>query len=319
LARTLYPVSAPMNRLLAFSLVPALLACQNPGDDVSADDPVDDTAAPLAEPAYAMVRLDGPARTAVYDKAGVWLATFTDGAYTVRLRGPSRTFDESTAAAPVTTKEWVRTLPSPFTGTVDGEWLATALVDDSPDILAIAMEYLRDAPNDADYGPLVDGVRQEGADFHDYLGIDWAFSTGMRTADPDELRSLDCSGFVRMVYGYRSGLPLSFAPADGAIPRRSFEILQSAPGAVVVADTGVRPGDLSALETGDLVFFDASSDDGTKIDHTGIYLGRDAAGRRRFISSRKSANGPTLGDSSGPSLLDGTYLYARTFRGARRL
>ena len=38
----------------------------------------------------------------------------------------------------------------------------------------------------------------------------------------------------------------------------------------------------------------------------------------RFISSRKSANGPTLGDTNGKSLLDGTGLYAKSFRAARR-
>jgi hypothetical protein len=73
------------------------------------------------------------------------------------------------------------------------------------------------------------------------------------------------------------------------------------------------------LQTGDLVFFDADPSDDPAIDHVGMFLGRDEAGRSRFISSRKSPNGPTLGDVHGASLLDGTGLYARSFRSARRL
>jgi cell wall-associated NlpC family hydrolase len=70
---------------------------------------------------------------------------------------------------------------------------------------------------------------------------------------------------------------------------------------------------------GDLVFFDADESDGTRIDHVGIYLGLDAGDHYRFISSRKGANGPTLGDYKGKSILDGTGLYARSFRAVRRL
>jgi hypothetical protein len=67
------------------------------------------------------------------------------------------------------------------------------------------------------------------------------------------------------------------------------------------------------------VFFDADPGDGARIDHVGIYLGVDAGGRHRFVSSRKGINGPTLGDYRGASLLDGAGLYARAFRASRRL
>jgi hypothetical protein len=290
-----------------------VIACHSP-------EAIEGSAAPLAEPAYTFLRLEGPARTGVYDGQGAWVATFTDGARTVRLRGPTRTFDESTAAAPVVTEDWVRLLPEPFAGAVDLDWLAAALVDDSPDALGIAMEYVRDAENDADYGPIIDGARREGADFHDYLGLDWTFpETGLREADDLEIRSLDCSGFARMVYGYRLGMKLSFVPIPGWLPRRTYQLYEAAPGTLVIEHRGARPQDLSPLQAGDLIFFDAEIEDGDRVDHTGIYLGVDASGRHRFISSRKSANGPTLGDTSGPSLLDGTSLYARSLRGARRL
>jgi hypothetical protein len=67
------------------------------------------------------------------------------------------------------------------------------------------------------------------------------------------------------------------------------------------------------------VFSDASTDDGTAIDHVGLYLGKDSAGNYRFISSRKTVNGPTMGDVGGKSVLNGTGLYAKTFVAARRL
>jgi cell wall-associated NlpC family hydrolase len=86
-----------------------------------------------------------------------------------------------------------------------------------------------------------------------------------------------------------------------------------------VADTGTRPPSWTALQTGDLVFFDATSTDTTGIDHVGMYLGRDSAGHDRFISSRKTANGPTLGDVGGASILDGNGYWATAFRSARRM
>lgn len=254
---------------------------------------------------YTLLRLDDPARTEVLDDAGAWLATFTDGSRSVLVRGPSRTFDEDTAAAPVVTDVWVRIYPDAFAGKVDVGWLGAALADESPDILAVSMDYLGDV---ASYGPLLDGVRQEGSDFYDFLGVDWLFPSGMAYPEKMQLGDLDCSGFVRMVYGHHGGLPLSLAPQAGFVPRRSFEIFDAAPGVQV-----------REPQAGDLLFFDASTDDGDRIDHVGIYLGLDTAGKRRFISSRRGADGPTMGDQNGASILDGTGLYAKSFRGIVRL
>lgn len=276
-------------------------------------------------------RQSEPARTTVRDSNGAWLATFTDGASTVLLTGPRRTFAEGTTSATVTSSNWVRALPKPFTGEVDMDWLSARLADRSPDALTIAMQYTTGAAavydpggaligGDADYGPLqADGTREEGADFNDYLGVPWTYG---RTADPpeaDQAGALDCSGFLRMVWGYRLGLPLSLKTVGDAIPRRAHQIASSAPGVVVVNDRGVTSTAYRSLATGDLVFFDAATDDGTQIDHTGMYLGLDSQGHHRFISSRKTVNGPTLGDVGGKSVLDGTGLYARSFRTARRL
>ncbi|MEV5080441.1 hypothetical protein AB0K74_16940 [Streptomyces sp. NPDC056159] len=87
---------------------------------------------------------------------------------------------------------------------------------------------------------------------------------------------------------------------------------------------GVRPTAASLLQPGDLVLFNADSgDDGdpptVTVDHVEIYLGRDAVGKRRFLSSRKTVNGPTMADLAGASLLDGTGLYAESLHTVRRV
>lgn len=292
-----------------------------------------DAPAPRSK-AFVEKRASNPDGTDVFDGAGKWVASFTDGCVTVRLRGPSRTFSERTAKHPLTTTEWVRVLPKTFAGTVDEAWLTAALDDTSPDILQIAMQYIDGAPDvlddknqriagDAGYGPLNgDGAREEGADFNDYLGVVWTYSGG-KTDKPEkaQLGCVDCSGFTRLVWGYRAKVPLALEPlADrSALPRRAVQIAESGPGVAIVKNSGEQAKDFAAVKTGDLVFFDASTDDGAAIDHVGMYLGKDDAGRHRFISSRKSINGPTLGDFKGDSLLDGGGLYAKAFRCTRRL
>jgi hypothetical protein len=71
-----------------------------------------------ASPAYTMTRAADPPRTIVTDAGGTWVATFTDGARTVALAGPARTF----ACA------------------VDTAWLDVARADTGPDLLAIGMQ-----------------------------------------------------------------------------------------------------------------------------------------------------------------------------------
>jgi cell wall-associated NlpC family hydrolase len=288
---------------------------------------------------YSYKSFSNPSRTEIYDATGVWVATMTLNSYTVTLAGPQRTFSEQTPEDPilrtVTHSTWVRVLPKPFTGTVDTAWLDQALKlnqSGSPDILAIALQYISAAPakyngsiqiaGDANYGPLLsDGTRQEGSDFHDYLGLNWSFPDLNMSADPNQFLSLDCSGFMRMVFGYRSGVPLSYNIISGNsyMPRKSFQIYSGAPGTILISNTGTQPTDISMLRPGDLLFWDASTNDGTQLDHVGMYLGIDSSGHARFISSRKSINGPTMGDYKGASVIDSTGLYSTTFRAARRM
>jgi hypothetical protein len=94
----------------------------------------------------------------------------------------------------------------------------------------------------------------------------------------------------------------------------------SGPGVVLICNTGKRVPDskFNRLEPGDLVSFDADTNDGSQIDHVGIYLGQDGSRNYRFLSSRKTINGPTLGDCNGASILNGGGHYADGFRSARR-
>lgn len=283
------------------------------------------TSGPLREE-----RLSSPDRVVVRDDRGV-LATFTVGSRSVTVRGAQRTFAETTTSATVTTTTWVRLLAQPFAGTVDHGWLAERVRDRSPDVLEIARQYTTGAPTvrdatglriagDASYGPLqADGTRAEGSDFNDYLGVPWSYGAAVDAPEADQYGAVDCSGYVRVVFGYRAGVPLALQPDGVALPRRAVQMSASAPGVVVIPDTGTRPAGPGALLPGDLVFFDASTDDGTLVDHVGIYLGVDSAGAPRFLSSRKGADGPTMGDVRGRSTLSGSGLYATSFRAARRL
>lgn len=280
---------------------------------------------------YQSQRFRYPPRTAVYDASGAWVATFTDDARTVRLKGPARTLRERTAIS-IENTHWVRVLDEPFDGVVEIAWLDAARADRSSDVVARSLQYIEGAApitssvsglqiaGDAHYGPLVDGARQEGSDFNDYLGIAWTYPDGRRdTNEAAQKGSLDCSGFMRMLWGYRHRVPLTGGDDGGgvALPRRAVQIYESGPGVITMPDTGTAPD--GTLYVGDLVFFDAATDDGDAIDHVGMYLGKDVDGHPRFISSRKSIDGPTFGDYRGASTLDGTGLYARSFRAVRRL
>jgi cell wall-associated NlpC family hydrolase len=269
-------------------------------------------------------RLDGPARTIARTPAGEVVATMTDGARTVALLGPKRTFaDPDFTVATVTTTTWVRFLPQEWASGAERQpwfepWLDQALRDTSVDLFAIALQYLRGQPaetdaegvtyrGDAGFGPEIAGTeaREEKSDFYDYLGVPWTFPDGKQeTSDPARYRDVDCSGFLRLVLGYRMGYPLRNTNDPGpGLPRRAYAIAAVA--------------DYSTLQPGDLVFFDIDAH--PPIDHSAIYLGLDDTGHHRFLSSRGRADGPTMGDLGGTSLLDDGGHYSRGFRTARRL
>ena len=300
----------------------------------------------LSGPPYSYQRLTAPARTVVKDSGGTVAAVLTDGARTALLTGPRRTLAEpSTTEAVVTTQDWVRLLPRPWKSGMERQawfpkWLAGNIKSSEPDVLQAATEYIKGAParrtggvrvaGDASFGPVdagsaandtVSDSRREGSDFYNYLGRNWKFDNGQRVRPTREMYgAVDCSGYIRLVYGYRLDYPLDFFnERDGGLPRRAVQMARFGPGTAVLPDKGRRWTSYNKLQAGDLVFFDGDPGDGPAIDHVGIHLGVDSKGHPRFISSRKIADGPTMGDLGGASRLDGNGHYALTFRAARRL
>lgn len=301
-----------------------------------------DTAAPNAPPAEStpavpaekpqyIVQSEG-IRRVVSDSDG-WVATFTVGSRSVTVKGGARTFNENGSGIAVTHNIWVRLLNVPFDGTVDRAWLNAALTDKSPDVLAYAMQYLANAASitnasgqkiagDASYGPLLaDGTRQEGSDYTDYLGVSVVYPDGTDAPESAQLGALDCSGYMRMVWGYRAGVGMSRTTAynSSVLPRRAVQMYALAPGVIIAPVSTPRNEMLQSARVGDLVFFNVSADDGSAIDHVGMFMGVDQSGHYRFVSSRKQADGPTMGDVGGASILDGSGLYARNFVAIRRI
>jgi hypothetical protein len=257
----------------------------------------------------------------------------------------------------ITHSTWVRVLAAPYTtwnAAVEAQvrgWLS----DDSYDALALGMNYLYGACAIADprlqevgvsatkqvfgearYGPTeTDGKRQEGSDFNDYIRIPWVYlNTATPSTDVNELAQqycLDCSGYMRMIWGYHLGLPMSLddsADYNGLnLPRRSVGIGPSGPGTLIASSTGTAVS-LTDLRIGDIIAFNADAADDTAAeetgdveqtdDHVGMYLGLDQGGNKIFLSSRKTANGPTFGPVGGASYLNGSGFWATAARHIRR-
>ena len=185
-------------------------------------------------------------------KSGRRVALFTSGAQTVTLWGPRRSFKDG--AVTVKHNIWVRVLPKAFAGAFDKQWFdaaQSANEESADDLLAIAMQYLNGAKpieenglviaGPARYGRLKsDGKREEGADFSDFLGVPWHYPLEGKPNDPPERHQfgcLDCSGYVRMVMGYRTHDPntslvvsLSREIVPKHLPRRAYQMFLSAPG-----------------------------------------------------------------------------------------
>ncbi len=347
--------------LPGFLLPTAVAGCTlgiEDGERLEGDDISESRAAlteTCAEASTFTFETSGAATTAYLDARPV--ASFTAGAYTVHMEGPSRSFTwGAPAVVTVITTSWVRTLPLPFDPATPAStltnWLNAARAKncDAPtgakDIIGIAFDYAE--------GTALDARHEWGADFHDFLGTSWDPSdASARNADPTQLGKLDCSGYVRLVWGARANfsyegaeamIPLSLNEYAGAIPRTSRQQYSVGPGKVIVpfrlqptdglAANGGTPtaAELSALQVGDVVFFDlncdysladpaCSADPSTAVTHVGLYLGADSAAHLRFISSRLSADGPTMGNLGGWSILDltrkSTY-FPKRFRAARR-
>ncbi|MFE0704743.1 C40 family peptidase [Streptomyces sp. NPDC058872] len=293
-------------------------------------------------------RLDNPARSVLRTADGQIKAVLTDGARLATLKGPARTFAEpSSTASKVSTTDWVRLMPEPWTEGAEKEkwfkdWYAEYATSKEDDVFAIAFQYVAGAPQgkdatglviagDANFGPLnttgAEGgdLRLEQSDFYDYLGIPYSFRDG-NTGTPEAMRarSLDCSGFIRMVLGYRTRYPLMSSDKSGdGLPRTANGMARSKEGVDVLPLNGITPQDrptaIDQLQPGDLVFFKLDTRTAQRLDHVGMVLGHDTEGHLIFVSSREEVNGPTIGDVGGVSRLDGNGYYAKTLRSAKRL
>ena len=297
---------------------------------------------------YTYKRATQPSRTEVFSASNTLVAVLTDGARTVQITGPKRTFSEpATTAATVTTSAWVRLAPQAWTAGAQSQawfqsWFPKQVGSTEPDLFGLAMQYMAGAPNqqnssgvrfagEARFGPITSstaayqnplGERDDRADFYDYLGTSYTFQDGTAKPNPAWYGDLDCTGFIRILFGYRMGFPLLKGDErSAALPRHSWGMATLGPGVQIFNAGAQQPpsGDLDRLQPGDLLFFaEGKSTPGT-IDHAGIYLGLDQSGNPRFLSSRMGANGPTFGDAWGRSVLSGSGLYARDLRSAKRI
>ncbi|MFC5215505.1 C40 family peptidase [Streptomyces coerulescens] len=293
-------------------------------------------------------RLENPARSVLRGSDGQIKAVFTDGARTATLTGPARTFQEPTStASKVSTTDWVRLMPEPWKKGAESkkwfkDWYAEFKDSKKDDIFAFAFQYVAGAPvkkdaqgtvyaGDANFGPLnttgAEGgdLRLEQSDFYDYLGVQYPFRDGT-VGQPEGMRarSVDCSGFIRMVLGYRARYPLMSSDASGdGLPRTANGMARSKEGVDILPLAGIsaqdRPAAIDQLQPGDLVFFKLDTRTGQRLDHVGMVLGHDTEGHLIFVSSREEVNGPTIGDVGGVSRLDGNGYYAKTLRSAKRL
>ena len=269
-------------------------------------------------------------------KSGQPVARFTTGARTAVIFGPSRTFSESGLGdVRITSRAWVRVLDRPWKPSAKAQravtkWLDKSLDWKEPDVLGVAFQYVGHAKDirnpaglrlagNANFGEELQGTRDRGGDFNDYLGVDWTFPDGRsKQAYPDRYGDVDCSGYLRLVWGYRMGIPLAWQPSvvPGALPRSADWIGKHGPG-VMLFKTRPTPAQISRLRPGDLVFFD--TDDNGRYNHSGILVGKDSRGDLRFISSRGTSNGPTIADTGGKSIVTGDGHYASALIAARRL
>ncbi|MFH8613728.1 C40 family peptidase [Streptomyces sp. NPDC017979] len=307
------------------------------------------TGASADKGAEGWTRLENPARSVLRGGDGQVKAVLTDGAQTAKLTGPARTFAEpASTGSKVSTTDWVRLMPEEWSEGAEKEkwfkeWYAEYADSKEDDIFSFAFQYVQGAPDvkddkglvvagDANFGPLNVGgkdedgdLRLEQSDFYDYLGKPYPFRDG-KTGTPESMRarSLDCSGYIRMVLGYRGRYPLMSSDRSGdGLPRTANGMARSKLGADVLPLKGITPADrptaIDQLQAGDLVFFKLDTRTADRLDHMGIVVGHDTEGHLIFISSREEINGPTIGDVGGVSRLDGNGYYAKTLRSAKRL
>jgi cell wall-associated NlpC family hydrolase len=278
-----------------------------------------------------------PARTVVRDRAGTRVAELTHGSRTVLVTGPERTFTEPRATrAVVKSTTWVRIAERPFDPVqLADEAFATWLLGQigggpGDDVLAAACQYVTGSAErvdragvryagDASFGYINEESTRDGADFYDYLGIPWTWPTGEVTRPAVKWAgALDCSGYIRLIFGYRMGMLLhrTNRRVDDGLPRTAYAIATRAPSTLICEadEPDQAPRDLSRVAPGDVAFFALHDETPATMTHCGIVLGPDTDGGMRFVSSRESINGPTFGDVAGAGVIDSQFFGDRLRR-----
>ncbi|MBA3778223.1 MAG: hypothetical protein H0X16_02750 [Chloroflexi bacterium] len=151
-----------------------------------------------SRPEWTATRVGDSIRIEVRHGSGILLAELTDGGRTVRKMGPSRIWTEPSLDAQVTEDPSGRLLAEPYDGSFDASdasWLRWALADTSPDVLAVAFEYITGAPDQVRGGLPIAGDASYGPDprahFNDSLGVQWTHGTEVDPPEPEEIGSLD--------------------------------------------------------------------------------------------------------------------------------
>lgn len=286
---------------------------------------------------YEFTEITSPDRTVVRDHQGELVAYLTHGARTVLMAGPRRVFAEPQATdATVTTTSWVRVSPQPYRPSdlenpTYAVWLAKALHDRTDDILGAAMQYVTGAPEkvaadgiryagDSGFGYINNEEQRDGADFYDFLGIPWTWPDGRRSQPSDKWeREMDCSGYIRMVFGYRGGMTMyrtNDPESASGLPRSAYAMADRANSVTIASPRRPEdaPKDLDRVQPGDVVFFALHDETPALITHSGIVIGKDNEGRTRFASARSTVNGPTIGDVAGDGVIEDGYFGDRLRR-----
>jgi cell wall-associated NlpC family hydrolase len=277
---------------------------------------------------YQFEQVSGPNRTVMRTDAGALVAELTHGSRTVVFNGAARTFTEPEATkAKVVTHSWVHVADEAFEPALIGDpafakWLRARIGKPMDDVLSSACDYITDAParhrdgvryaGDASFGYLNNESTRDGADFYDYLGIPWTWPDGSSSRPASKwARALDCSGYLRLVFGYRMGMTLHRRNkrVDEGLPRTAYAIAERAPSTLIAEaeEPDQVPSDLSRVAPGDVVFFALHDSDPGLITHCGIVLGRDGDGDLRFVSARERIDGPTFGDVAGAGIINAGF------------
>lgn len=135
------------------------------------------------------------------------------------------------------------------------DWFEEFSGSEEDDLFAYAFQYAEGAP-----------VKEDGE------GTPYAIQPEQK-----RYRSIDCSGFIRTVFGYRGRFPLIADEKSGdGLPRTANGMARSKAGTDIIklaagSPPYERPKSISVLQPGDLVFFKLDARTKERLDGNGYY------------------------------------------------